>query len=490
MASSFFVIKEPAPFDLAFIAVFSLSMLMGLRVPKRLVFLILMLGAFLLFGLIGTSQSNIHEHYQESIRHVLITGLLIAVALFVACFIYRYQERALTALMNGWVFAALAASLAGIAGYFDLLGSYSEHFTLYGRAKGTFKDPNVLAPFLVPPALYCIYHAASRSAFWSLFNLGVLLVLVLGLLLSFSRGGWAHFAVSGLLAAVLWMVYVKDRRFKSRLIGFGIIAGGVLTFAVITLLGMESVGELFAQRFRIQEYDSSASGRFAGQYLTAMKVLDFPLGLGSHGFLPDWFEQPHNVYLFQFVIGGWGGGLLYLAIVAVTLVRGFALLSRPTPLAGIIVVLVASFAGLALEGLIVDSDHWRHFYFLLGAIWGLVALFETPARHPVPVHTPPSPHPVPAAQQVPLPEPVPAPQPAAVQTAPTVMDIAPAAPPARPPRQPVREPDPEPAHTPVRPVRSLAQPPEPSSTPIERNIPVPPPSPPQPEPLGLRGTVD
>ena len=220
MASSFFVIKEPAPFDLAFIAVFSLSMLMGLRVPKRLVFLILMLGAFLLFGLIGTSQSNIHEHYQESIRHVLITGLLIAVALFVACFIYRYQERALTALMNGWVFAALAASLAGIAGYFDLLGSYSEHFTLYGRAKGTFKDPNVLAPFLVPPALYCIYHAASRSAFWSLFNLGVLLVLVLGLLLSFSRGGWAHFAVSGLLAAVLWMVYVKDRRFKSRLIGF------------------------------------------------------------------------------------------------------------------------------------------------------------------------------------------------------------------------------------------------------------------------------
>ena len=490
MASSFFVIKEPAPFDLAFIAVFSLSMLMGLRVPKRLVFLILMLGAFLLFGLIGTSQSNIQEHYQESIRHVLITGLLIAVALFVACFIYRYQERALTAMMNGWVFAAVAASVAGIAGYFDLLGPYSDHFTLYGRAKGTFKDPNVLAPFLVPPALYCVYHAASRSAFWSLFNLGVLLILVLGLLLSFSRGGWAHFAVSALIAGVLWMVYVRDRRFKSRLIGFGIIAGGVLTFAVITLLGMESVGELFAQRFRIQEYDSSASGRFAGQYLTAMKVLDFPLGLGSHGFLPDWFEQPHNVYLFQFVIGGWGGGLVYMAIVAVTLVRSFALLSRPTPMAGIIVVLVASFAGLALEGLIVDSDHWRHFYFLLGAIWGLVAIFETPARYPVPVRTPPSPHPLPSAPRVPMPEPMPAPRPVAEQSAPPRADIAPPAPSARPPRPPVRAPEPEAVRGPEPPVGFVAEPAEPRSAPVEPSMSVPPPSPPQPEPLGLRGTVD
>ena len=145
---------------------------------------------------------------------------------------------------------------------------------------------------------------------------------------------------------------------------------------------------------------------FAGQLLTAAKVLDYPLGLGSHGFLPEWFEQPHNVYLFQFVIGGWGGGFVYLTIVGATLVRGMGLLNRKTPLAGVIVVLVASFAGLALEGLIVDSDHWRHFYFLMGAIWGLVAIYETPARYPVPVRVdappePPSaPPPRPSARSV------------------------------------------------------------------------------------------
>ena len=27
--------------------------------------------------------------------------------------------------------------------------------------------------------------------------------------------------------------------------------------------------------------------------------------------------------------------------------------------------------GEAFEGLIVDTDHWRHFFLLLGLIWGL-----------------------------------------------------------------------------------------------------------------------
>ena len=105
--------------------------------------------------------------------------------------------------MNGWVIAALIASAMAILGYFDMLGALSEQFVLYDRAKGPFKDPNVLAPYLVPPALYCIYHAASRTALWSLLNLVILLVLVLALFLSFSRGGWGHFVLSGLIAVVL-----------------------------------------------------------------------------------------------------------------------------------------------------------------------------------------------------------------------------------------------------------------------------------------------
>ena len=36
--------------------------------------------------------------------------------------------------------------------------------------------------------------------------------------------------------------------------------------------------------------------------------------------------------------------------------------------------LIAAYAGLvgeAVEGFIVDTDHWRHFFLLLGLVWGL-----------------------------------------------------------------------------------------------------------------------
>ena len=29
------------------------------------------------------------------------------------------------------------------------------------------------------------------------------------------------------------------------------------------------------------------------------------------------------------------------------------------------------FVGEAVEGMIVDTDHWRHFFLVLGLVWGL-----------------------------------------------------------------------------------------------------------------------
>ncbi len=374
MTTSSLVIIEPAPFDFLFIAICALAFICGMRVPNSTAPMIILLGIWLLFSLIGTSQAPTVEYYKDTLRHMAITGLLIAVAVFFASFVFRFQDAAIRAVMNGWVIAALFASVTAILGYFEMLGSLSEHFVLYDRAKGPFKDPNVLAPFLVPPALYCVYHAASRSALWSLFNLAILLVLVLALFLSFSRGGWGHFAFSGLIAVILWFLTVEDRNFKFRLIVFMALAGVAATLALISLLDVESVGDLFLQRFAIQDYDSSAYGRFAGQYLTFMKVLDFPFGLGAHGFLPDWYEQPHNVYLFQLIIGGWFGGLAYLLFVLITLIKSLAFLQRRTRHSQIMVVLFASFFGLAIEGLVVDSDHWRHFWILSGMIWGIMAI--------------------------------------------------------------------------------------------------------------------
>ena len=34
-------------------------------------------------------------------------------------------------------------------------------------------------------------------------------------------------------------------------------------------------------------------------------------------------------------------------------------------------VLFITFIGLASESFIIDTDHWRHFFMLIGAVWGV-----------------------------------------------------------------------------------------------------------------------
>jgi hypothetical protein len=50
---------------------------------------------------------------------------------------------------------------------------------------------------------------------------------------------------------------------------------------------------------------------------------------------------------------------------------GLAVVRVPTPWQNYLIVAYATFVGEAVEGFIVDTDHWRHFFLLLGLIWGL-----------------------------------------------------------------------------------------------------------------------
>ena len=45
----------------------------------------------------------------------------------------------------------------------------------------------------------------------------------------------------------------------------------------------------------------------------------------------------------------------------------------PTPWQNYLIAAYAAFVGEAVEGMIVDTDHWRHFFLMLGLIWGLTA---------------------------------------------------------------------------------------------------------------------
>ena len=83
--------------------------------------------------------------------------------------------------------------------------------------------------------------------------------------------------------------------------------------------------------------------------------------------------QQHNVYLQAFLVYGWAGGMAYLTLLAATLWTALRTVFVRTPWQPYLICAVAAFVGEMLEGFVIDTDHWRHFFLLLGMIWGLAA---------------------------------------------------------------------------------------------------------------------
>ena len=74
--------------------------------------------------------------------------------MFFAMVISEDTAARLDMLRRGLIVGALIAAIAGIAGYFNLVPGGHDLLTLYERARGTFKDPNVLGAFLILPSLF------------------------------------------------------------------------------------------------------------------------------------------------------------------------------------------------------------------------------------------------------------------------------------------------------------------------------------------------
>ncbi len=96
--------------------------------------------------------------------------------------------------------------------------------------------------------------------------------------------------------------------------------------------------------------------------------------------------DPHNVYLASLYAHGWIGGFAYLTLAVVTLVIGFRGCWSRAPWQPALIAVYATYLGVALEGFIIDTDHWRHYFLLMGAVWGLAiaSLRYRPAPPKVP----------------------------------------------------------------------------------------------------------
>lgn len=367
MGTSSIVFSEPAIADVLMAGVIVGVPVLGAGVLGRVTTANLALWLIIVaFGVFGTTFS---VSTANPLVHQLVTLYLALGAATLAAYVAQDPLPRFHLIMTFYTVGALIAAGAGILGYF----TQSELLTNFGRARGTFKDPNVLGAAMVPAMVYCLWAIFRQPPFRAIIAAGAAGVLAIALLLSFSRGAWAAAVVSLMIAA--WLILVTSTKTKE-IVRFAVLSGlGLLCLilALGALLRMDAVKSLFEQRASLnQSYDLGPEGRFGGQRKAIRLILDNPLGIGTHTFRTIKHpEEAHNVYLTTFMNAGWIGGLLYVISIIVTAIVGFRGVLSRGPLQGPFVIAAASFGGLAAEGLIIDSDHWRHFFILMGLVWGL-----------------------------------------------------------------------------------------------------------------------
>ena len=164
-------------------------------------------------------------------------------------------------------------------------------------------------------------------------------------------------------------------------------AGALLVVVIVAIaLSVPAIHDMALERASLTEdYDSGAQGRFGNQLRSIPMLLELPFGFGPLRFGYIFPQDPHEVFLSAFASFGWLGGFAFLAFVAATLYFGWRLPFRRSPLQPQVVALWSALLPQILQGVQIDTGHWRHLFLMCGCLYGLAAAARrerasTPAR--------------------------------------------------------------------------------------------------------------
>jgi hypothetical protein len=386
-ASGAIVFIEPSPYELVTLAAIVVFFATGLRL--QLVFMPLSLLLFLVN--IGYSVSAAPLMDKPEVVSWIATSWYMAVTVvFFATVLSEDTAARLDMLRRGLIVGAFIASIAGIAGYFNLVPGGHDLLTLYERARGTFKDPNVFGAFLILPSLFVLQSVVSDRLGKSARSAIALAVLAFAILLAFSRAAWGGLAITSAFMLTLMILTSQSRAQRSRIIVMSVVAVTIMVMLVAVLLSFDSISEMFKQRASFdQSYDEGRFGRFGRHILGAQMALDLPFGIGPLQFHKYFPEDTHNSYLNAFMSGGWISGVCYPVLVFITVIMGFRHVFVRVPWQPAYLAIFSAFLGTVGESFIIDTDHWRHFWIMLGAMWGMIAAAQRyKAATPLHAHDP------------------------------------------------------------------------------------------------------
>ncbi|MFB2553888.1 O-antigen ligase family protein [Ensifer soli] len=365
-----FVIAEPAPYELFMAGLIGLWALFGLRISRNVAPLLVLLILFMTGGILSLT---VMEDMAGGPMYMAVSGFLVLTSVFYAAIIEDRHQR-LPLIFNAWAFAGVITSLLGILGYFNAIPGGAA-FTLYDRAKGAFQDPNVFGPFLVAPSMYLVHGLLTgRIATAAPKALGVF-IMALGVFLSFSRAAWALYLFC--IAAMVLVMLIRERTgaFRLKILTLSIGGAMAMVVALVVALQFEQVSSLFSSRTQlVQEYDGGHLGRFERHRLGFLQAMEQPLGIGPMVFSTIYPEDEHNIWLKSLTSYGWLGFLSYFTLILWTIAMGFRFLLLARPWQPFLMIAWIALIGHTAIGTVIDTDHWRHFFLILGIVWGCGAL--------------------------------------------------------------------------------------------------------------------
>ncbi len=363
-------IVEPSPYDFASLVTMALWFLGGFTVNR---FILTFIALIFLYNFGGFLALVPYLNEPDPTLFMLQSLYLALTAVFFALFFAeRTLERAEICL-KAYTFSTVVAAALGVAGYFNLAGT-QELFTMYGRAAGTFKDPNVFGSYLILGALYLVQQLILGRTRHFLVSLAALFIVVTGIFLSFSRGSWGAFLLATAMTVALSFIGSREPKVRRRIVIISAIALLAAVVGFVVLLSIDSIREFFLQRATgLQDYDQGATGRFGNQFRSLPLLLERLNGLGPLRFRLVFDLDPHNSYINSFASYGWLGGAAFFLLVGLTMFIGFRLAFARSPFSRLAHVFWPALFVFLLQGFQIDIDHWRHVYLMMGAVWGIEA---------------------------------------------------------------------------------------------------------------------
>ncbi len=374
LASSFAVKFTPAITDVIFALAFALAVFGGMSFTAA----ILPIAALLiLYNFAGVLSLIGFFNDTEAVKFILISVLMLLIFVFIVGYIIRYGLNGIRVIQSGWIVGAIVGAVLGIIGAIDLFGT-GTIFSDQGRAVALFNDPNVYSTFLIYPAIVLFQGLLLGDKSWFVSRTVGFLTILVALFVAFSRGAWLNFGMSSLLVVGLTFMLSGNGTIRFRILiitALGLIIGAIL---ILVLLSFEPVREMFADRFSLSKnYDLGETGRFGNQLNSIPDLLLLPFGYGPLQFWKYHGQDPHNTFLNAFASYGWLGGVAYLAIVVCSIVAGLKMVFSHHLYQREAIAAFAVLTALFLQGVQIDTEHWRHMFWLLGLLWGIFALSQT-----------------------------------------------------------------------------------------------------------------